>query len=109
MKAPALLAKILLLMVFLSMANAGQLYSFQQRVIICMLPLEHADAEQLADVMTPFLSPHGKITAYSPTNILIIKDQTSVVKMLIKVIKGKEDLSECQNFQNVPEGSNKIP
>ena len=77
MKASALLTKILLLLIFLSMANAGQLYSYQERVIICMLPLEHADAEQLADVLAPFLSPQGKITAYSPTNILIIKDQPS--------------------------------
>jgi type II secretory pathway component GspD/PulD (secretin) len=109
MKASALLTKILLLLIFLSMANAGQLYSYQERVIICMLPLEHADAERLADVLAPFLSPQGKITAYSPTNILIIKDQPSVVRMLIKVIKGKADLSECQNFENVPEGSNKVP
>ena len=98
MKASALLAKILLLLIFLSMANAGQLYSYQERVIIfCMLPLEHADAEQLADVLAPFLSPQGKIAAYSPTNTLIIKDQPSVVRMLIKVIKGRPDLSECQN------------
>ena len=109
MKASALLAKILLLLIFLSMANAGQLYSYQERVIICMLPLEHADAEQLADVLPPFLSPQGKIAAYSPTNTLIIKDQPSVVRMLIKVIKGRADLSECQNFEKVPEGSNKIP
>ncbi len=109
MKASALLAKILLLLIFLSMANAGQLYSYQERVIICMLPLEHADAEQLADVLAPFLSPQGKIAAYSPTDTLIIKDQPSVVRMLIKVIKGRADLSECQNFENTPEGSNKIP
>ena len=109
MKASALLAKILFLLIFLSMANAGQLYSYQERIIICMLPLEHADAEQLADVLAPFLSPQGKIAAYSPTNILIIRDQPSVVRMLIKVIKGRADLSECQNFENVPEGSNKIP
>jgi len=109
LKASALLAKILLLMVFLSMANAGRLYSYQQRVIICMLPLEHADAEQLADVLAPFLSPQGKIATYSPTNTLIIKDQPSKVRMLIKVIKGRADLSECQNFENVPQGSNKIP
>ncbi len=74
-----------------------------------MLPLEHSDAEQLADVLAPFLSPQGKIAAYSPTNTLIIKDQSSVVRMLIKVIKGIADLSECQNFENVPEGSKKIP
>ena len=88
------------------MANAGQLYSYQERVIICMVPLEHADAEQLADTLAPFLSPQGKISAYSPTNTLIIKDQPSVVKMLIKAIKGKADLSECQNFEHVPEGNN---
>ena len=109
MKASALLTKILLPLIFLSTTNAGQLYSYQERGIICMVQIEHADAEQLTDVLTPFLSPQGKIGVYSPTNTLIIKDQPSVVKMLIKVIKGKEDFSECQNFENVPEESNKIP
>ncbi len=70
-----------------------------------MVPLEHADAKQLADVLAPFLSPQGKILAYSSTNTLIIKDQPSVVKMLIKAIKGKADLSECQNFEHLPQGS----
>jgi|COG998Drversion2_1049125.scaffolds.fasta_scaffold196192_2 type II secretory pathway component GspD/PulD (secretin) len=109
MKASALIVKILLLLIFSSMANFGQLYSYQERVIICMVPLEHADAEQLADTLAPFLSPQGKISAYSPTNTLIIKDHPSVVRMLIKVIKGKSDLSECQNFEHVLEGNNKIP
>ena len=74
-----------------------------------MVSLEHADAKQLADVLAPFLSSQGKILAYSPTNTLIIKDQPSVVKMLIKAIKGKADLSECQNFEHLPAGDNKIP
>ena len=74
-----------------------------------MVPLEHADAEQLAETLAPFLSPQGKISAYSPTNTLIIKDQPSVVRMLLKVIKGRSDLSECQNFEHVPEENNKIP
>ena len=102
MNASALLAKILILLIISSMANAGQLYSYRERVIICMVPLEHADAEQLAAVLVPFLSSQGKISAYSPTNTLIIKDQPSVVRMLIKVIKGKADLSECQilNFND---------
>ena len=104
-----LIAKILILLIFLCMANTGQLYSYQERVIICMVPLEHADAEQLAETLAPFLSPQGKISAYSPTNTLIIKDQPSVVRMLLKVIKGRSDLSECQNFEHVPEENNKIP
>ena len=101
--------KLLLLIIFLSLANAGQLYSYQERVTICMVPLEYADAEQLADVMAPFLSPQGNIAAYSPTNTLIIKDQPEVVKGLIKVIKGKADLSECQNFQDAPATNQQIP
>ena len=109
MKVSALIAKILILLIFLSMANTGQLYSYQERVIICMVPLEHADAEQLAETLAPFLSPQGKISAYSPTNTLIIKDQPSVVRMLLKVIKGRSDLSGCQNFEHVPEENNKIP
>ena len=108
MKSPDLTAKILILLIFSSMANASQLYSYQQHVIICMLPLEHADAEQLADTLAPFLSPQGKIGAYSPTNTLIINDTPSVVRMLIKAIKGKADLSECQNFQNGPASKHQI-
>jgi type II secretory pathway component GspD/PulD (secretin) len=68
-----------------------------------MVSLDHAEAQQLVDTMAPFLSPQGKISAYSLTNTLIIKDQPSVVRMLIKVIKGKSDLSECQNFEHDPE------
>ena len=108
MKAPILLVIILLLLIFVSMVNAGQLYSYQERVIFCMVPLDYADAEQLVDVLTPFLSPQGKLGAYSPTNTLIIKDQPEVVKMLIKVIKGKADLSECQNYQNDSEADEQI-
>ena len=108
MKASALSAIILILLIFLCMANAIQLYSYQERVIICMVLLEHADAEQLSETLAPFLSTQGKISAYSPTNTLIIKDRPSVVKMLIKVIKGKADLSECQNFQNGSEENKNI-
>ena len=55
MKASALMAKILILLIFASMANAGQLYSYQERVIICMLPLEHA--ERYNKVVKFYLDP----------------------------------------------------
>ena len=100
MKASSILTKFLPLVIFLTIANAGQLYSYQERVIICMFPLDYADAEQMVDVLTPFLSQQGKLGAFSPTNTLIIEDHPEVVKMLIKVIKGTADLSECQNYQS---------
>ena len=63
-------------------------------VVIKIVQLEHADAEDLAEVLRPFLSKDGSITAYRPANTLIIKDRKSIVRELVKVIKGslaKED------------------
>ena len=100
MKASTHSAKIFLLLFLFILVIAGQTDSFQEGVIVCMLPIEHAEAEELADVLAPFLSSRGAITAYPPTNTLIIKDQPSVVRMLIKATKGKSDLSECENFED---------
>ena len=59
------------------------------RIIVCMIQLEHADAEYLASVLEPFLSPEGSIVPYKTTNTLIIKDRAPVVNMLAEIIKGK--------------------
>jgi len=60
-----------------------------EQVAVCMIELEHADAENLASVLKPFLSPQGSIVAYAPTNTLIIKDRASIVDRLAEIIKGK--------------------
>jgi type II secretory pathway component GspD/PulD (secretin) len=60
-----------------------------ERVIVCMIQLEHADAEHLASVLKPFLSPQGSIVPEVHTNTFIIKDRASIVNMLAEVIKGK--------------------
>ncbi len=59
-----------------------------ERMVVCMIRLEHADAEHLVGVLKPFLSPQGSLSAYAPTNTLIIKDRASIVNMLSEVIKG---------------------
>ena len=59
------------------------------RIVVCIIQLEHADAEYLASVLKPFLSPEGSLTPYKPTNSLIIKDRKPVVNMLAELIKGK--------------------
>ncbi len=60
-----------------------------ERVIVCLIQLEHADAEHLASVLKPFLSPQGSIVPDVRTNTLIIKDRASIVNMLAEIIKGK--------------------
>ena len=58
-------------------------------IVIQIIELDYADAEDLAKVLAPFLSKDGRITAYGPSNSLIIKDRKSIVRELVKVIKGK--------------------
>jgi type II secretory pathway component GspD/PulD (secretin) len=58
-------------------------------IIVCMIQIEYADAEYLASVLKPFLSPQGSIVSDIPTNILIIKDRAAIVNMLAEIIKGK--------------------
>ena len=65
-----------------------------ERIIVCMIQLEHADAEELAAVLEPFLSPQGSIVPYRPTNTLIIRDRASVVDKLSIAIKGKPCTTE---------------
>jgi hypothetical protein len=72
------------------------------RTVVCLLPLEHADAEHLAAVLSPLLSPQGTISAYAPTNTLIIKDRPSTVRMLVEAVKGSSDLSHCENWPPAP-------
>ena len=62
-------------------------------IIIRVIELEYADAEHLASVIAPLLSPDGRVVAYGPTNSLIIKDRASVVKRLVQIIKGPIDNS----------------
>lgn len=60
-----------------------------ERIVMCMIQLEHADAEELAAVLEPLLSPAGSITPYRPTNTLIIRDRASMVEQLSIAIKGR--------------------
>jgi type II secretory pathway component GspD/PulD (secretin) len=63
-----------------------------------MIQLEHADAEHLAAVLKPFLSPDGSLSPYTPTNTLIIRDRQPVVNMLSEVIKGRP----CTEISQTP-------
>ena len=60
----------------------------RDRVVTQVIQLDHADADNLATVLAPLLSPEGRIVAYSRTNSLLIKDRASVVKKLVGVIRG---------------------
>lgn len=79
---------ILLLILYADPLYAQDFVPPGDPIIIQIIDLEYADAEELAKTLEPFLSPQGRITAYGPSNSLIIKDRKSIVKAIVKVIKG---------------------
>lgn len=88
-----LLPFILLPLLLLSPGISGDSYAAdkmlsEERLVIQVIQLDYADAEHLASVVAPLLSPEGRVVAYSPTNSLIIKDRAFVVRRLVEIIKG---------------------
>jgi type II secretory pathway component GspD/PulD (secretin) len=60
-------------------------------IVVKVIRLEHANAERLASILSPLLTKDGRITAYPPTNTLIIRDRKSRVEKLVPVIKGESN------------------
>ena len=84
-----ILAIAILLMLFVpNHAHVQKARSQRDQVVIQIIQIDYADAEHLATVLAPLLSPTGRTVAYAQTNSLIIKDKASVVKRLVEIIKG---------------------
>ena len=81
-----------LFMVFICLdpfvAHSQQSRPHGEPIIIKVIHLDHANAEQLASTLGPLLTKDGRITAYPPTNTIIIRDRKSQVEKLVRVIKG---------------------
>ena len=57
-------------------------------IVIEIVQLDHADAEQLASALAPLFPNEVQVIPYSRTNTLIIKGRISLVKKLVRIIKG---------------------
>lgn len=79
----------IILMIFSENSVAQYPAPRDEPIVIQIIQLDHADAEQLAEVLKPFLSKDGTITPYGPANSLIIRDRRSIVRELVKVVKGR--------------------
>ncbi len=82
---------LLLSLILISTGSAQEAASFWEPIVFKVIHLDHADAEHFAAVLKPFLSKDGRITAYAPTNTLIIKDRASRADQLVRLIKGNVD------------------
>jgi general secretion pathway protein D len=52
-----------------------------------LIPLEHADANEIRALLTPLVSKQSSLLAYEPTNTLILTDLASNIARLLKIIR----------------------
>jgi type II secretory pathway component GspD/PulD (secretin) len=94
----SLLTLVLLGLIYAYSVHAQEPRFIREPIVVRVLQLDYADAEQLASVLAPFLSKEGQIVPYRPTNCLIIKDRKSVVEALVKIIKGNSKSLNGDDF-----------
>ena len=86
-----LVSVLIIVPTFFKFSNAYARSYKRDPVVIQVIELDYANAEELASVLAPLVSPDGRIVAYSRTNSLIIMDRASVVRKLVEIIKGPID------------------
>ncbi len=53
---------------------------------IKIIPLEYVSADEIQSVVKNFMSRDGKLIAYSPTNVLIIRDTGKVINTILNIL-----------------------
>jgi general secretion pathway protein D len=57
------------------------------RMVTHLVPLKYADINEVRNMLTPLVSKDGNITAYGPSNTIILTDLASNVNRLVKIIQ----------------------
>jgi type II secretory pathway component GspD/PulD (secretin) len=57
------------------------------RMVTHLVPLRYADINEVRNMLTPLISKDGNITAYGPSNTIILTDLASNVSRLVKIIQ----------------------
>ena len=66
-----------------------------------LIPLQHADANDIRGLLTPLVSKESSLLAYAPTNSLIITDTVSNINRLLKIITALDVESPSAIFKVV--------
>jgi general secretion pathway protein D len=57
------------------------------RMVTHLVPLRYADINEVRNMLTPLVSKDGNITAYGPSNTIILTDLSSNINRLVKIIQ----------------------
>ena len=67
-----------------------------------LVPLQHVDAQTAASLLQPLVSHDGMISAYTPTNSLIIVDSENNIARLVELILGLDVPGQERTVEVIP-------
>ncbi|EKD92355.1 MAG: General secretion pathway protein D, partial [uncultured bacterium] len=65
-------------------------------IVVRVVPVNHVSATELVPVLRPLMSQSGSVTAYMPSNALILAGSASNITRLIKVIRSMDMVNSNQ-------------
>lgn len=70
-------------------------------IIIQVIPVEHVPAEQLVPVLRPLMPQFSNVSAYSPSNMLILSGQANNIRQIARIIS-QVDTSSANGIDIIP-------
>lgn len=67
--------------------GAGQLSADSDEFVTQLIPLKHADANEIRGLLSALVSKESSLLAYAPTNTLILTEVASNIARLLKIIR----------------------
>jgi general secretion pathway protein D len=61
--------------------------STSDEIVTQVVPLKNVSASQLVPILRPLIPQYGHLTAYAPSNVLIISDRANNVNRLLRIIE----------------------
>ncbi len=76
--------------------------SRDDKIVTQLIPLDYADAKEIASLLTPLISKSSNIVTYGPTNTIILTDVSSNIRRLIRIIQEIDVESEEEVLSVIP-------
>lgn len=70
-------------------------------IMIQVIPVEHVPAEQLVPVLRPLMPQSSNVSAYSPSNMIILSGQANNIKQISRIIS-QVDTSSANGIDIIP-------
>lgn len=72
------------------------------RIVTQILPLEHLDAEAASQLLAPLVSKDGLISAYGPTNSLVVVDSAANIERLFLILEDLDVAGQERTVEVIP-------